>query len=296
MKMDASFTRARQVFLGAVLPLAAGLLLTVAGCRARSKTSETPSSGPSGQTQPSIKGEIVITIVYDNNAGRDDLTPAWGFGCVVRDLKKTILFDTGGDGRILLTNMRKLGIEPDQIDAVVISHIHGDHTGGLESFLRRRRGVPVFIPTGFPASLKRQIRSRGGDPIEAQGTVEVCPGAKTTGTLGKGAIEEHGLCVKTPPGWVLITGCAHPGVGKMAAGAKEITGGPIELVVGGFHMGSYSKTQIEAVIDRFRELGVRSVAPCHCSGDRARKRFEEHYGKRCTLAGVGAVFPFHTEP
>ena len=123
----------------------------------------------------------------------------------------------------------------------------------------------------------------------------MCPGAKTTGTLGKGAIDEHGLCVKTFSGWVLITGCAHPRVGNMAAEAKKSTGGPIELAVGGFHMGSYSRSQIEAVIGRFEKLGVRHVAPCHCSGDTAWKLIEEHYGKRCTLAGVGTIFRFGSE-
>jgi 7,8-dihydropterin-6-yl-methyl-4-(beta-D-ribofuranosyl)aminobenzene 5'-phosphate synthase len=295
MKGLAFFSRTERLFVGPVLTLALSLLLTLAGCRAGGKTAETPSSGPSGRSRASVKGEIVITIVYDNNAGRADLTPAWGFGCVVQGLEKTILFDTGGDGRILLANMRSLGIKADQIDAVVISHIHGDHAGGLDSFLSLRPGVPVFIPAGFPESFKRQIRARGSDPAEAEETVEVCPGAKTTGTLGKGAIEEHGLCVKAPSGWVLITGCAHPGVGNMAAKAKAVTGGPIELAAGGFHMGSYSKAQVEAVIDRFRELGVERVAPCHCSGDGARQLFAAHYGQRCTLAGVGSVFRLGAE-
>ncbi len=295
MEMATSLSRIGKLFVGAVLALAPGLLLTLAGCRSGEEPAQTPSSGPSGRTRPSIKGEIVITIVYDNNAGRADLTPAWGFGCVVRGLEKTILFDTGGDGRILLANMRSLGIKPDQIDAVVISHIHGDHTGGLEAFLKARPGVPVFMPAGFPESFHGQIRSRGGSPVEADGTTAICPGTRTTGTLGKGRIEEHGLCVKTPSGWVLITGCAHPGVDNMAAAAKEVTGGPIELVVGGFHMGGYSPAQIKAVIDRFGKLGVKRAAPCHCSGDTARKLFQEHYGERCTLAVVGTVFRFGSE-
>ncbi|KPK48125.1 MAG: hypothetical protein AMK72_07490 [Planctomycetes bacterium SM23_25] len=246
--------------------------------------------------EASKRGEIVITIVYDNNPGRSDLTTAWGFACVVQGLEKTILFDTGGDGRILLANMRKLGLDPNQIDAVVISHIHGDHTGGLASFLRLRRGVPVVTPTGFPASFQQQVRSQGSTPVEADGSVEVCAGAKTTGTLGKGAIEEHGLCAKTPSGWVLITGCAHPGVGDMAAKAKDVTTGPIELVMGGFHMGGHSDKQITSVVDRFEQLGVRRVAPCHCSGDRARTLFKKRYGERCTLAGVGAVLRFAPSP
>jgi 7,8-dihydropterin-6-yl-methyl-4-(beta-D-ribofuranosyl)aminobenzene 5'-phosphate synthase len=281
---------------GLVAAMATSLIAVLAGCQAAERPPDRPSSRPSEQIETPGRGETVITIVYDNNAGRGDLTPAWGFACVVQGMEKTILFDTGGDGRILLANMRKVGLDPNQVDAVVISHIHGDHTGGLASLLRLRGGVPVYTPTGFPASFKEHVRSQGGQHVEADESVQLCAGAKTTGTLGKGAIEEHGLCVKTPSGWVLITGCAHPGVGNMAAKAKDLTGGPIALVVGGFHMGGYSQEQITGVVDRFEQLGVRCVAPCHCSGGTAREVFKKRYGERCTLAGVGAVFRFAPSP
>ena len=64
-------------------------------------------------------GEAIITIVYDNNEYDSRLTSAWGFSCVVKLPEKTILFDTGGDGGILLDNMKKLGISPSEIDAIV---------------------------------------------------------------------------------------------------------------------------------------------------------------------------------
>lgn len=238
---------------------------------------------------------MVITIVYDNNPGRKDLTPGWGFACVVQGLEKTILFDTGGDGRILLENMRRLSLDPGGIDAVVISHIHGDHTGGLSAFLRTRGGVPVYVPAGFPADFQKEIQSVGGRVVEADEAVTICPGAWTTGTLAKGAIEEHGLCVAAGEEWVLITGCAHPGVANMAARAKQVTGGRWHLVMGGFHMGSQSRREIGAVIDRLEDLGVERVAPCHCSGGSARKLFKERFGDRCELAGVGSIFRFRRE-
>jgi 7,8-dihydropterin-6-yl-methyl-4-(beta-D-ribofuranosyl)aminobenzene 5'-phosphate synthase len=246
--------------------------------------------GASGERQSAGKDEVVITIIYDNNLGREDLTPAWGFACVVQGLGKTILFDTGGDGDVLLGNMRTPGFDPNEIDAVVISHAHGDHTGGLASFLDRRDGVPVYIPGGLGGALDQPIRSHGGHPFEADESTEICAGAWTTGTPDLGAIPEHGLCVHTADGWVVITGCAHPGVANLVAQAKETTGGPIALVVGGFHMGGYSARRVKAVIDRFEQLGVRRVAPCHCTGDAARTMFKQHYGDDCTLAGVGEVF------
>ncbi len=85
--------------------------------------------------------DLSITVSYDNNPYKERLTTAWGFSCVIRGTEKTILFDTGGNGSILLTNMEKLGINPKEVDLVVLSHIHGDHVGGLASFLGKRGQV-----------------------------------------------------------------------------------------------------------------------------------------------------------
>ncbi len=56
--------------------------------------------------------EAMVTTVYDNNRYDRRLSPAWGFSSVVTAPGKTILFDIGGDGKVLLGNMRKLGIRP----------------------------------------------------------------------------------------------------------------------------------------------------------------------------------------
>ncbi len=77
---------------------------------------------------------LAITVTYDNNPCKQGLETAWGFSATFTGAEKTILLDTGG-GRSLLDNMEKSAIEPDSIDVVVLSHIHGDHTGGLGSFL-----------------------------------------------------------------------------------------------------------------------------------------------------------------
>ena len=245
------------------------------------------SDHPGPRTQ-----DLVMTIVYDNNPGREGLTSEWGFGCVIHGSEKTILFDTGGAGWALLANMRQLNVDIKKIDVVVLSHIHWDHTGGLPSLAIERTGLPVYMPTGFPAAFIEHARSVGTQPTEAAESEEICRGVRTTGTLGQGAIEEHGLCVKTSKGWVLITGCAHPGVDNLAAQAKKVTGGPMDLVVGGFHMLRHSKSDANAVIDRLEGLGVARVAPCHCTGDEARRLFKKRLDDRCELAGVGSVFRF----
>jgi len=73
--------------------------------------------------------------------------------------------------------------------------------------------------------------------------------------------------------------------------AKELTGRDVHLVLGGFHLRSASEEEITAIVDGFRLLGVRQVAPCHCSGDLARTVLGELYGEDFVLTGVGSIVP-----
>jgi len=231
---------------------------------------------------------VTFTIVYDNNAYDMALRTDWGFACVVETGEVTVLFDTGGDGTILLDNMEKLGFDPQAVDVVVLSHIHGDHTGGLRGLLDTGARPVVYVPASFPASFKDDVRSLT-DLVEVTDPVEVLPGVHTTGEVGS-RIVEQALVVETGAGLVVVTGCAHPGVAEMVRRSKSAVGGEVRLVMGGFHLGGADSTQIEAIIADFRELGVQQVAPCHCTGDLARQMFAEAYGDDCTLPGVGYVF------
>jgi 7,8-dihydropterin-6-yl-methyl-4-(beta-D-ribofuranosyl)aminobenzene 5'-phosphate synthase len=232
------------------------------------------------------EGERVrFTVVYDNNAYDRRLRTAWGFACWVEAGGATVLFDTGGDGATLLGNMARLGLDPQAIDAVVLSHIHGDHTGGLAGLLDTGIRPTVYVPDAFPASFTADLRART-DLVEAPGAIEIVPGVYTTGQIGSDIVEQA-LAVETEMGWVVVTGCAHPGIVEMVRRAKEATAGEVALVMGGFHLGSASPDQIEGIIAALRGLGVQQVAPCHCTGDRARRIFADAYGTDCTLAGVG---------
>ena len=77
---------------------------------------------------------IAIATVFDNYAADSRLTTSWGFGATVMAADTAILFDTGADGSILLANMTRLKLDPKAVQAVVISHIHQDHLGGLKGF------------------------------------------------------------------------------------------------------------------------------------------------------------------
>ena len=227
-----------------------------------------------------------ITIVFDNNAYDSELKTGWGFSCLVSLDEKEILFDTGSDSPGLISNMEKLKIDPKKIDIVVLSHIHGDHAGGLFGLLEIAHSIVVCAPQSFPESFKDRIRVYGAKLVNVSEQMQIFDSVYTTGELGTW-IKEQSLVVKTDKGVVVITGCAHPGIVNIVEWAKEFTKDDVYLILGGFHLGDASNDEIKSVVASFRSLGVAKVAPCHCTGDRAIKAFKTEYKDNFIEAGVG---------
>ena len=231
---------------------------------------------------------VSITTIYDNYQYNPGLKTGWGFSCLVKTENITLLFDTGGDSETLLSNMEKLKILPSEVDIIVLSHIHGDHTGGLKGFLEKNSKVKVYLPKSFPSSFKTDVESEGATAIDVHEPIEIEKGTYTTGELGV-LIKEQSLIINTEKGIIVITGCAHPGIVNIVRKAKEITNENIYLVLGGFHLGGVSDSNLKSIIADFRKLGVEKVAPCHCSGDRCRELFKEEYKDNFISNGVGKI-------
>jgi 7,8-dihydropterin-6-yl-methyl-4-(beta-D-ribofuranosyl)aminobenzene 5'-phosphate synthase len=234
----------------------------------------------------STKAEVSMITIYDNYQHDPNLETGWGFSCLVEADGIKLLFDTGAEGSLLLENMEKLGINAKEIDAAVLSHAHGDHTGGLDDFLEANSNVKLYLLKSSPNSFKEKVKSSKAQMVEVSDPVAISERMSTTGELGT-SIKEQSLVVKTGKGLVVITGCAHPGILNILRHAKRITGEDIYLVLGGFHLLDKSEIQLKEVIKGFRELGVKKVAPCHCSGEQTRTLFEKEYKEDFIANGVG---------
>ena len=229
---------------------------------------------------------ITLTVIYDNNSYQENLKTGWGFSCLVQGTEKTILFDTGGDGLLLMRNLQKLAIDPRIVDIVVLSHIHGDHTGGLQSFLALNSDVTIYIPGSFPTSFTEEVKEYGAEVVEVEKSKKICRDVYSTGELGTW-IKEHSLIIKTDKGSIVITGCAHPGIVQIVTVSKNLIKNNVFLVIGGFHLRNNSQSEVENIIYRLKNLGVRYVGPCHCTGDLARDLFKKEFGEYYIEVGVG---------
>lgn len=200
-----------------------------------------------------------ITIVYDNSLRKHGLEAGWGFSCLIETEKTSaILFDTGADGAILFHNMKELGIDPRRVGIIVISHAHGDHTGGLWDILEVNRNAEIYVP----ASAGSRIPGRKVTAVT--GAVQISEKVFSTGELNG---VEQSLAIRTDKGIVVVVGCSHPGVGEIIDAASGF--GKIYGIVGGLH--GFRN------FDRLRGLSL--ICPCHCTQYKSeiRRLFPEQY-------------------
>jgi 7,8-dihydropterin-6-yl-methyl-4-(beta-D-ribofuranosyl)aminobenzene 5'-phosphate synthase len=219
-----------------------------------------------------------------------------GFGYLIAGsiIDNTILFDAGERWGGLYDNMGYMGVKPENIEAVVISHEHFDHVGGLWGVLRGRPGVNLYICPGFSREFKGKAKSYKCNMIEADSFMEIADGIYTTGQI-EGAdhdfdfVAEQALVLQTDKGLTILTGCAHPGIIRIVEYVADHFKDKIHLVMGGFHLLDESARTIIQVNKKFNELGVEYVAAGHCTGDDACKVFKESYKDNFIQVKVGLV-------
>lgn len=231
---------------------------------------------------------IEITVLYDNYTLHEACQTDWGFSCKITGTQKHILFDAGTYGNVLLGNIDTLQVGTEDVDLAVISHDHLDHTGGLTAFLGTGTGIPVYLPKYVSSGLIQSVEAQGAAVSIPDEPLQICEHVHLTGPMS-GAATEQSMVLETPKGLVVITGCAHPGVVQITRRAKEMLGQEVYFVMGGFHLLNMSDSQIQGIIEQFRELGVQKVGPSHCTGDRAIELFRQAYREDFIPIGVGRI-------
>lgn len=228
---------------------------------------------------------------------------------------KPILFDTGASD-LFLHNAKKMNINLDNVDTVVLSHGHYDHGNGLQyiegktivthpnAFVQRiseRSGKNISVALSRSSIAQRNTIIETVDcywlsqRVVFLGEIPRCVDFEQMGsatfhfTDGKPdiVIDDSGIAVITSRGLFVISGCAHAGICNTIEHARKVTGiDKVYAVMGGFHL-THNNARLQATIQYFKSIGVEVVMPAHCTSLEAQSQFFQHF--RCVEVKTGMI-------
>lgn len=272
-----------------------------------------------------------IAVLVENTASGPGLLAEHGLAYWIEYDGHRILLDSG-QGGVLMSNAYKLGVRLSEIDALILSHGHYDHTGGVAEALKTKRSVAVYA---HPAAFARKyIRNMGGGAreigmpypsgnairdarhrlIDTDQPTTVFPGLNITGPVPRltdfedvgGSFFLDDACARPDPldddqsvffdtseGTVVLLGCAHSGVINTLCYIRQLTADrPIRTVIGGMHLINASPNRIERTVNALQKIGVERLAPAHCTGMPATVALWNAFPGRCQPSPVGTRFEF----
>jgi 7,8-dihydropterin-6-yl-methyl-4-(beta-D-ribofuranosyl)aminobenzene 5'-phosphate synthase len=272
--------RTRLLFVSGIIYL----LLSCQGRGQEYKYLENPVAGITATS--GIEKPVTVKVIYDNYLKVDGLKEDWGFSIMIEGLDREVLFDTGTNPEIFASNFKKMGLDASAVDFLMISHEHGDHTGGIEAFTDMKRDIPVIIPHSFSDRFKVRMKGFGLEPMLVGKPAEICQNLYTSGEFDFQTAEQA-LVLDTKNGLVVMTGCSHPGIVEMLNKIKSDFNKNIYMVFGGFHLLQKSDGEMNEIISEMKSLGVVKCGATHCTGDKQISMFKEAFGNNYVELGVG---------
>lgn len=233
------------------LALAASVAAALAGRYVRGRTAADKQTVAELDTALANLGEVErlsILPIVERHTGGPGLLGEPGVSYLVKADDLTLLFDTGlgtgGDRTKLDHNASALGVRLDDLDCVVISHLHLDHVGGARAQLRHTfsLGREHPVPRALTAFVPTEMTHPAADVCVVEQARVLGPGVALLPPLPRmlfwlGPVAEQALVVNVRGrGLVLVTGCGHPEIERTLAAAEEVVDAPVHAVVGGLHL------------------------------------------------------------
>ena len=269
---------------------------------------------------------LQITVLADDHVAAPNLLAEHGLSMLIEADGRRILFDTG-QGKVLRGNAGARGIRLSGLDAVVLSHGHYDHTGGLAALLQENSPSAIFVhpaalhpkyaksdgkphrSIGIPESSRQALSAVHDRIVWTQSAIEVVPDIWCTGEIPRLPANEQtdtgffldadcrdpdplnddqALFIETRPGIVVITGCAHAGIVNTLDRVSALTDrDDICMLAGGLHLARATNQQLEASADAIGRRNARVLAPCHCTGMGAHSYLRARFPSLVQDVGVG---------
>ncbi len=259
----------------------------------------------------SIVKDFKLRIVVENTVYQSKLLSEHGLsvllnGHLENGYEFNILFDTGQTGKPLIHNLKELKILHKNIDAIILSHGHYDHTGGIELFLKNyNKNIKIYChPDVFQKKYSEKrgklrdigmpfdrtlLENSGANFITSKSPVKIFDGIYTSGEISRvtsfekvpdrfkklengnlvkdDIVDDLALIIRTEDGIIILTGCAHSGVvNTLYHTSKLFKNEKILGVIGGFHLMGASNVRIEETIKHLKKFNLNIIGPCHCTG------------------------------
>jgi 7,8-dihydropterin-6-yl-methyl-4-(beta-D-ribofuranosyl)aminobenzene 5'-phosphate synthase len=238
----------------------------------------------------------IVTLI-ENLACKQGLVAEHGLSFYIETGSEKILFDTGQSG-LFLQNAQNLGIQIEDIDSLILSHGHYDHSGGLYTFLEKNNKAKVYAKRGiFTQKYSDSLKFIGIHPNEAlienrivyienvtqiAEDVFIMPDIQIHHSVDthfaglkkilNGQVvpdefdDELFVVLKRNEQINIVTACSHRGITNICTVANDYFKLPVNLILGGFHMKDCTPDQYQHIINYFRQLNPRSIGVCHCTG------------------------------
>jgi 7,8-dihydropterin-6-yl-methyl-4-(beta-D-ribofuranosyl)aminobenzene 5'-phosphate synthase len=266
-----------------------------------------------------------ITVLMDNRS-EAGLVAEHGLSLWIEADGMKLLLDTGQSGGFA-RNAGALGIRVEDADALILSHGHYDHTGGLPDVLPKMKSPVIYLhPAALQPrfSIREGIAKPNGMPAAASAALEdlpvpgchwvrqpvrLTPHIGLTGPIPREtAYEDTGgpffldpegtqpdpieddmaVWMETAGGLVVCTGCCHAGLINTLEWIREQRPGlPVRAVIGGLHLAAASESRMRQTIDALRAMDVQQVIPLHCTGESAVARLRKELGERVVTTAIG---------
>jgi 7,8-dihydropterin-6-yl-methyl-4-(beta-D-ribofuranosyl)aminobenzene 5'-phosphate synthase len=300
-------------------------LFASAGVRGQSQSVSGPAT-LAADTRPEVhalKITILSTMLADEGIGE------WGFAALVEEDGRKILFDTGARPNTVLENAKELKVDLSDVQDVILSHFHDDHTTGLmtlrREFAKRNPAAlsrvhvarGIFLErrgrdTNPMIAMKKEYEATGGKFIEHDKPGEIFPGVWLTGPVprvypeknygagvevAEGGVwaednvpDDQSLIFNTSRGLILLAGCGHAGlINTLEYARKFIRPAPVDAAIGGFHLYNATDEQLNWTADKLKEYQIVQILGAHCTGIESVYHLRQRLGLSRHDCVVGTV-------
>jgi len=270
------------------------------------------------------------TVLCENSvAGSLGFIGEHGWAVHINTGERKILFDTG-QGLGLIHNAKLLKVDLQDLDAIVISHGHYDHTSGLPDVLHQTGAKDIYMhPYGFNNRYwvkdeecreigirykKEYLESLGATFKPITELTEIFENIFLTGEVPRVSsfekpdpfmklktadggwiqdelLDDQSLIIRSNNGLVIILGCAHAGLINILTHVKKnFPDEKLHAVFGGTHLGFADDSQFDATVQALREYNIQKIGASHCTGLTNCAKLYNEFGERFFFSSVGTRF------